>query len=72
MKKTPSPEETVAPCHDGEDEQPFSFGRIVLSERDYADFIKAINGPPKPPTLGLLAAVAEYKARHDKNNKPNL
>lgn len=44
--------------------------RIVLSERDFAAFIEAINSPPKPPTAGLLAAVAEYERRHGANIEP--
>lgn len=38
--------------------------RIVLSERDFAAFVKAINSPPEPPTPGLLSAIAEHERRH--------
>ena len=39
--------------------------RIVLSERDFAAFVEAINSPPAPPTPGLLAAIADYDKRHN-------
>jgi len=38
--------------------------RIVLSERDFAAFVQAIQGEPEPPSQKLLAAVAQYKERH--------
>ena len=34
--------------------------RILLSERDYAQFVTALNGP-KLPTPELQAAMAEYQ-----------
>ena len=36
---------------------------IVLSERDFAAFVAAINGPAKPLTAGLVAAAADYESR---------
>ena len=35
--------------------------RILLSERDFAAFVEAIDGPPKPLTVGLRAAFANYE-----------
>lgn len=38
--------------------------RIVLSERDFAAFVEAVDGPAKPPTAGLILAVSGYERRH--------
>ena len=46
--------------------------RIILSERDFAAFLEAINSPPKPLTPGLLAMVADYERRHSDHNEPAL
>ena len=35
-------------------------GCILLSKRDYAQFVAALDSP-KPPTLALQSALAEYQ-----------
>ncbi len=47
------------------------FERIVVSERDFAAFVAAIQAPPKPPTPELLAAAAEYKRRRAQEPEGN-
>lgn len=54
-----------------QDEAAAHTSRILLSERDYATFINALDNPP-PLTDGLIKAMAEYQQMKTAHPECNL